>query len=213
TRCAGRRLARATPGVGPCGRRALHVGAGGQGHPSGAGGGIRPMSEPSFAAVIVIHDSAPELAALLSSLERRVDPAPELVVVDTGSTDGGAELARERGAHVVELPHNPGFGAANNAGVARASAPVTALLNPDIELLDSGLLSLVATVRERNVLLVPRLIDAAAQALTFATRAAARRLLGDSGAREAAQLRAVLGARRGADPSDIYDGPRRAADG
>ena len=312
------------------------------------------MSEPSFAAVIVIHDSAPELAALLRSLERRVDPPPELVVVDTGSTDGGAELARERGAQVVELPHNPGFGAANNAGVARASAPVTALLNPDIELLDSGLLSLVATVRERNVLLVPRLIDAdgtversahptpgqlaglvpavihpralprsirlradpwrterprgvgwavaaclvartetlralgpfdpraflfyedmdlclrarkagvptvidpnvrvrhigghatevayrgepyelmasrrravvrerlgrsalalddAAQALTFATRAAARRLLGDSGAREAAQLRAVLGARRGADPSDIYDGPRRAADG
>ena len=44
---------------------------------------------------------------------------PQLVVVDTGSRDDGPALARAAGAEVVELGANPGFGAANNAGVER----------------------------------------------------------------------------------------------
>src|SRR5207247_6527411 len=51
------------------------------------GGG---MSAP-FSAVVVIHDSGPELARLLDSIARHLDPAPELIVVDTGPADGGAE--------------------------------------------------------------------------------------------------------------------------
>jgi GT2 family glycosyltransferase len=113
-----------------------------------------------FTAVVVIHDSERELATLLRSLDRHLPAAPELVVVDTGSRDRGAELARERGAVVVSLPDNPGFGPANNAGVARASHAVTALLNPDVELLDSGLLDLVARARARDALVVPRLLEA-----------------------------------------------------
>ena len=45
----------------------------------------------TFTAVVVLHDSEPELRALLASIERHLDVPPQLVVVDSGSRDGGAD--------------------------------------------------------------------------------------------------------------------------
>ena len=72
----------------------------------------------SFTAVIVLHDSEPELRVLLASLDAHLEDRPQLVVVDSGSRDGGAQLARAHGAEVIERADNPGFGAASNAGLA-----------------------------------------------------------------------------------------------
>jgi N-acetylglucosaminyl-diphospho-decaprenol L-rhamnosyltransferase len=58
------------------------------------------------------------------------------------------------------LAGNPGFGSASNAGVAAARSAVTILLNPDCELLDSGLSELAARAAGGEALLVPRLIEA-----------------------------------------------------
>ena len=112
----------------------------------------------SVSVVVVLHRSAPELAALLASLDRHA-PGHQLVVVDAGPDDGGAALARDQGAEVVPLPHNPGFGPANNAGVARARHEVCVLLNPDVALLDDGLGRLIAAARARDALHVPALRD------------------------------------------------------
>lgn len=110
--------------------------------------------------VTVIHDSADELGRLVGSLAAHLDERPQLIVVDTGSPDdGGADLARRAGATVVERPDNPGFGAANNAGLEHATGDVTALLNPDVELRDDGLLALARAARERDALHVPRLLN------------------------------------------------------
>src|SRR4051794_31755579 len=99
---------------------------------------------------------------MLGSLERHLgaEKRPQVVVVDTDSADDGAALASDRGAEVVRLGSNPGFGAANNAGVARAVHDVCVLLNPDVELLDDSLASLAALAGEREALLVPRLLNA-----------------------------------------------------
>jgi GT2 family glycosyltransferase len=110
-----------------------------------------------LAVVVVIHDSRSHLERLLASLERHMG-AVELVVADTGSRDGGADLARAHGATVVTLSREAGFGAANNAALELVRAPVTALLNPDVELLDDGLARLAAD--GRDALLVPRLLNA-----------------------------------------------------
>ena len=100
------------------------------------------MSRPPYAAVVVLHRSAPELETLLGSLDAcRCAPA-QLVVVDTGPPDGGSELAHAHGVEVVELRENPGFGAACNAGLARVRQPVTVFLNPDCEALDRSLVRL-----------------------------------------------------------------------
>jgi N-acetylglucosaminyl-diphospho-decaprenol L-rhamnosyltransferase len=114
----------------------------------------------SLTAVVVLHDSEGELRMLLGSFERHLAARPQLVVVDSGSRDGGAELARARGAEVVRLPDNPGFGAACNAGLARARHAVTVLLNPDCELLDGSLADLAALARDHpRALHAPRLLN------------------------------------------------------
>jgi GT2 family glycosyltransferase len=115
----------------------------------------------SFTALVVIHDSERHLAALLASIERHLaSDRPQVIVVDSGSTDSGAALAGDRGATVIEVDGNPGFGAANNAGLAHAEHPVTVLLNPDCELLDGSLATLAREAATRDALLVPRLLNA-----------------------------------------------------
>jgi N-acetylglucosaminyl-diphospho-decaprenol L-rhamnosyltransferase len=112
-----------------------------------------------FTIVTVLHDSGPELAALLATLERFA-PDAQLIVVDTGSRDDGPARAAAHGAELIELPDNPGFGAANNAGIARARREVTVLLNPDTELVDHSLHELAAQARiQPRALHAPRLLE------------------------------------------------------
>jgi N-acetylglucosaminyl-diphospho-decaprenol L-rhamnosyltransferase len=82
---------------------------------------------PGYAVVVVLHRSRAHLQRLLPTL----GPA-ELIVVDTGPDDGGAQLAEDHGAQVIERRDNPGFGAANNVALARVTQTVTVLLNPDV---------------------------------------------------------------------------------
>lgn len=114
----------------------------------------------TFSVVVVLHNSAGPLRALLDSLAL-LPERPQLIVVDSGSHDDGAALARAAGAEVVGLGANPGFGAANNAGVERARQAVTVLLNPDCELLDTSLDRLAAAAAGGpDRLWVPRLLEA-----------------------------------------------------
>jgi GT2 family glycosyltransferase len=93
------------------------------------------------ALVTVIHNSEPELRGLLRSVHAHL-PDAQVVVVDSGSSDGGADAARawrDGAATVIDMGANVGFGAGSNAGVAAADRPVTVLINPDVELLDGSL--------------------------------------------------------------------------
>jgi N-acetylglucosaminyl-diphospho-decaprenol L-rhamnosyltransferase len=114
----------------------------------------------SYTVVVVLHDSAPELGVLLCSIDAHASVRPEVIAVDSGSRDGGATLAADWGADVIALPDNPGFGAASNAGVARAHHDVTVLLNPDCELTGDDLTELAARTRARpSALHAPRLLN------------------------------------------------------
>jgi GT2 family glycosyltransferase len=113
-----------------------------------------------FTFVVVLHDSAAELAALLRSMDEQLAQRPQLIVVDTGTPDGGAERAAAAGADVLERRDNPGFGAACNAGLERARHGVTVLLNPDCELIDGSLSALAAIAGAyRHALHAPRLLN------------------------------------------------------
>jgi len=103
----------------------------------------RPAA-PSLALVTVTHNSAQELEGLLLSVERHL-PGTPVVVVDCASQDGTLDVARGTDiAILVALPENVGFGRGCNRGLAEVRTPVTALVNPDVELLDDSLLA-VAT--------------------------------------------------------------------
>jgi N-acetylglucosaminyl-diphospho-decaprenol L-rhamnosyltransferase len=113
-----------------------------------------------FALVTVIHDSAGDLESLLASVERFLEPRPRMVVADSGSRDRGSDVAREHGAEVVALDGNRGFGAGCNTALERVDEPVTALVNPDVELLDDKLATLAREAATTEALLAPRLLNA-----------------------------------------------------
>jgi hypothetical protein len=67
---------------------------------------------PFLAAALIVRDEAHNLPGCLASLDGVVD---EIHVLDTGSTDGTAELAAELGATVTHMVWSDDFAAARNA--------------------------------------------------------------------------------------------------
>jgi N-acetylglucosaminyl-diphospho-decaprenol L-rhamnosyltransferase len=88
---------------------------------------------PPLAVVIVTYNSAREIAATLSALDRERRDGDEVVIVDNASTDGTADVVRAAAswATVVETGANLGFAGGCNLGAARTTAPVLLFLNPD----------------------------------------------------------------------------------
>ncbi|WP_269809375.1 glycosyltransferase family 2 protein, partial [Streptomyces triticisoli] len=88
-----------------------------------------------------------EAEALPWVLER-IPPGWRALVVDNGSTDGSAEVARACGATVVHEPRR-GFGAACHAGLTAATADVVCFCDGDASLDPSLLVPFVREVRVR----------------------------------------------------------------
>jgi glycosyltransferase involved in cell wall biosynthesis len=76
--------------------------------------------------VLPVLDEAAALPSVLARLPRDYEP----IVVDNGSRDGSAEIARRCGARVITEPRR-GFGAACYAGLAAATADVVCFMDCD----------------------------------------------------------------------------------
>lgn len=113
----------------------------------------------TISVVTVLHDSARQVGAMLDSLALLAGPAPQVICVDSGSRDDGAQVASRHGAEVIRMEGNPGYGAACNAGVDAATGDSCVLLNPDTRLVDGGLASLAAIAARERVILAPRLLN------------------------------------------------------
>jgi glycosyltransferase involved in cell wall biosynthesis len=85
-------------------------------------------------------------AAALVDLLPRVPGGFAAIVVDNGSSDGTAEVARRLGARVVVEP-TPGYGAAVHAGLGAATAELVAFVDGDGSFDLRDLLPLVDDVR------------------------------------------------------------------
>jgi len=109
----------------------------------------RPSAPGRLALVTVTHDCAEDLAALLASAATHL-PGVRVVVVDCASSDDAVEVARRSWpgitVELIALDENVGFGTATNRGVASVREQMTALVNPDVELIDDSLLALVDAV-------------------------------------------------------------------
>ena len=86
---------------------------------------------PDVSVVVAVHDSARTLPALLAAMRAQdFDGTVELVVVDDGSRDESAGIARAGGARVIEQ-ENAGPSAARNRGWREARAPVVLFTDSD----------------------------------------------------------------------------------
>ena len=114
-----------------------------------------------YSVVVVTWQSAPMLEALVATMNRHLESAPELVVVDNLSRDDPERAAREYRGQVRFMPleRNVGFGAACNIGVENASGSCVVMLNPDTELVDASLDELAAFALRRRALAGPRLLN------------------------------------------------------
>ena len=83
---------------------------------------------------LIAHNEAHQLRACLAS----VAWADQIVVVENGSTDGTAALARELGAAVISTPDWPGFGAQKNRAIDACSGDWILVLDCD-ERVDASL--------------------------------------------------------------------------
>jgi rhamnosyltransferase len=107
----------------------------------GAGGA--GTQHPEVSVVILTFNAGPGFEALLKSLSgQRTDFAYELVVVDSGSTDGTPELAERYGAEVQRISQSEfNHGATRNLGVSHSRGEFVALIVQDALPLDEGCLA------------------------------------------------------------------------
>jgi glycosyltransferase involved in cell wall biosynthesis len=84
-------------------------------------------------------------AAALPSVLADLPPGIRAIVVDNGSTDATAAVARTLGAEVVAEP-SPGYGAAVHAGICAATAEIVAVMDGDGSMLAGDLARLIDDV-------------------------------------------------------------------
>ncbi|WP_369234495.1 glycosyltransferase family 2 protein [Streptomyces sp. R21] len=98
--------------------------------------------EPGVDVVLPCLDEADALPWVLA----RIPPGWRAIVVDNGSTDGSADIARGLGATVVREERR-GFGAACHAGLTAATADIVCFCDCDASLDPSLLVPFVREVR------------------------------------------------------------------
>ena len=80
--------------------------------------------------VIPAYNSEEFIGEAIQSVQAQTLPVSEIIVVDDGSSDRTAEVARELGATVIQQPHR-GISAARNAGIRAATQEWIALHDAD----------------------------------------------------------------------------------
>ena len=90
------------------------------------------MTTPSLAVVVPVLDGAVTIDRCLVALGAEVPLGGELIVVDDGSTDGTAVLARRHGATVIEHSRNRGTSAARNTGWRATRAERVLFVDADV---------------------------------------------------------------------------------
>ena len=96
---------------------------------------------------MIVKDEARHLPAVLQSVRPLVD---EIVVVDTGSSDRSADIARVFGARIFSFPWSGSFSEARNFSLAQASCGWILVLDAD-ERLSAGDLPPLRALLERSV--------------------------------------------------------------
>ena len=121
-------------------------------------------ARPPLSIVIPAYNEATRLPRTLAALRAHLgDPAAQVVVVDDGSTDATAEVARAAGAaafpvEVVELGTNRGKGAAVRAGMAATTGDSVLVMDADLATDLAAVAPALALLAEADVVVGSRAV-------------------------------------------------------
>ena len=105
------------------------------------------MTDASVRAIVVTYSSGRYLHTFLDSLVTASSGSIPVVVSDNGSTDGSLKGIEQRSLTTVLRNHaNLGYGAAANRGAIGASEGWLLVANPDVELTEGSVDTLLAAV-------------------------------------------------------------------
>ena len=91
-----------------------------------------PSNDLSVSVIVPVYNAETSLGRAIDSALAQEHPPREVFVIDDGSTDRSAEVARSYGGRVIFLEQpNQGQGAARNEGLRRASGRFIAFLDAD----------------------------------------------------------------------------------
>lgn len=93
---------------------------------------LRSVAAPRVSAVVPVRNGHDEIAACLGALRDSDWPLHEILVVDDGSTDDTAEIARQMGAQVLRLDENHGPAFARNRGAEVAEGEILFFTDADV---------------------------------------------------------------------------------
>lgn len=130
--------------------------ASGEAHPisqpaSGEGGERKACGLPLRVSVIIPVLNGGSLLAECIRAVRQSSSVWEIIVVDDGSSDGSADLARRLGCKVFETSGRTGPAAARNLGASRASADVLFFIDADVVVRPGVIERIVAAFEESSV--------------------------------------------------------------
>jgi GT2 family glycosyltransferase len=125
------------------------------------------MIARSVSVAVVNYNGESYLKRTLGAVERLGAAVDDVLLVDSGSTDGGAALVREHFPHVrlISLGSNLGPGAARNRGISEARHDRVLLLDNDVEPLPGCIeaLALALDAHPKAILAMAAVLDERAQ--------------------------------------------------
>jgi len=122
------------------------------------------MADPSSVTVVIpAFNEAAAIGAVVESL-RGAANWREMIVVDDGSTDQTAEVARRAGAKVVRHPYNMGNGASVKSGIREASGSSILIMDGDGQHTAAEALRLIVHLGEYDLVVGARAANGQASA-------------------------------------------------
>jgi glycosyltransferase involved in cell wall biosynthesis len=85
----------------------------------------------SVTVVIPTYNEEPIIGQVVAEVKKVLGSQCEILVVDDGSTDKTADMAKQAGARVVSHPYNIGNGAAVKTGIRQAKGEILVLMDGD----------------------------------------------------------------------------------
>src|SRR3546814_8574240 len=94
---------------------------------------MTPIHNPLISVIIAVWNGRATIGRCLDAVRAQSLPSEELeiIVVDNGSSDGTAEIARSVPGVIVLTEHRPGSYAARNRGLAHARGTYVAFTDAD----------------------------------------------------------------------------------